>query len=435
MAGASLAAENAVLGSIVEDLQLQITQQREGAGEIAELQSTLRQTEDALLDMHDECKTVRASHAQAAEALKVAQRSLGEERKARIVVQQQLRHAGSVQAVTERTMAEEVALLEREWLRETDSGFATQLREAAEDAVKGMHEAQAECRWLYEQLQTLLAGGTIAPAARAAAEHPRFPPPVPAGPAVATSGESAHSLDAMRGAYTKAVQRCHQLQVHAASADELDAPRRAELVAARERIAALQAELDVVRSQARRAAGSPAVGGSGAGAEGAPLARAPPLLEELAPDAITPPPLREISQRAAHAAAAASFATPAGGAKAAAGGRGVRLGASSASPPPSALAAAHSEAASLRSELGRARSQCAALERALESRQAEHQADLASLCAAQREAADTRRVLASERAWVAALDEMRLDDLRTIQQLERKLQAWQQRFEPPSQSG
>ena len=88
----------------------------------------------------------------------------------------------------------------------------------------------------------------------------------------------------------------------------------------------------------------------------------------------------------------------------------------------------------MRAELGRSQAQVAALERALERRQAEHQADLAALTAAQREATETHRVLQSERAWVKSLDEMRLDDLRTIQQLELRLQQWQERFpthDPP----
>lgn len=52
------------------------------------------------------------------------------------------------------------------------------------------------------------------------------------------------------------------------------------------------------------------------------------------------------------------------------------------------------------------------------------QEDLEALVCAQRDAADSARVLSSERAWVRSLDQMRLDDLTTITQLEKRLHQW-----------
>ena len=83
-----------------------------------------------------------------------------------------------------------------------------------------------------------------------------------------------------------------------------------------------------------------------------------------------------------------------------------------------------SETAALRGELSRAHAQIGELERLLERRQVEHQSDLEALGAAQREAAASQRTLLSERAWVAELDEMRIDDIATIQTLETRLEQY-----------
>ena len=103
-----------------------------------------------------------------------------------------------------------------------------------------------------------------------------------------------------------------------------------------------------------------------------------------------------------------------------------------AEPQPSADSAAAEATACARAELSRVHAQLGTVERALQRRETEHRSDLEALCAAQRDAEDAHRTLMSERAWVASLDEMRLDDLSTIMSLEMRLQQWQARFEQPA---
>ena len=67
-------------------------------------------------------------------------------------------------------------------------------------------------------------------------------------------------MPAMRTAYVRAVQRCHELQLHSARTAEAEAALRPELARACERIAALQGEVNALRvAQAARTTRAPAV--------------------------------------------------------------------------------------------------------------------------------------------------------------------------------
>jgi hypothetical protein len=457
---AALAAENTMLGAIIDDLQR--ARPEADCAAVGHIQQQLRQTEDALLDMHEESRQMRASFHEQSEALQAVRRSLGEERRATLLLQQRVHRLSSERAAAERVLTEELAQLERLWLAETNEGYATRLREAADDAVRCMHEAQSECRWLYSQLQAVL---MEAPAGGAALRVQLASPPqaiaTPAAPGSASSQHSGGSrggasvtsadlanadpsADAMRSAYVRAVQRCHELQLHAARAAEADATLRPELLRAFGRIAQLQAEVDSLRradGSAHATISPPTLdllAADAAAAEGVPSLHhqqatsgkspsAPAVASSVsAQEQPQKSPLQPMQQQQQQQQLLRGGVTrsPAGAMGAA--GSKPRIGTPGSGG--GASAAAARETAGLRAELSRARAQVVSLERALEKRETEHKGDLDALCAAQRDAADSHRTLQSERAWVRALDQMRLDDMATIQLLEQRLEQWQGRF-------
>ncbi|KOO25224.1 hypothetical protein Ctob_010996, partial [Chrysochromulina tobinii] len=141
----SLLEENALLGSIIDDLR------KQGGGQ-QDLEQKLRATEDALLDMHAECKATRSELRAEQDALRKARAALDEGRRGMAMLQGRLRVEAAAHRVTQCVLIAEVARLERQWVGALDRGYASRLREAAETAVRGMHDAQAECRFLHEQL-------------------------------------------------------------------------------------------------------------------------------------------------------------------------------------------------------------------------------------------------------------------------------------------
>jgi hypothetical protein len=323
------------------------------------------------------------------------------------------------------------------------------MRESGEEAIRGMRDAQSECHWLHEQLQSALTETGASPSVRAptstlAASHHKVP------------NVGGQSLEATRTAYVRAVQRCHELHVHAARTADAEAALRTELQHACERIAMLHAEVDALRAAQARAASAARVaaiaGGAAAGcaaagglttmadgvamggaAEGSVSPPPPPSgLSTLhpghtrlnaAPSDLVSPPLQQVPSRALRGSKLAEHAGHRVRASSATSGAP-----SSAAPPASAVRSANStpaaEVSTLRAELARAHAQIADMESELDRRQAAHQSDLEGRFAAQRDAAASARTLQSERAWVATLDEMRLDDLASIQLLESRLAQW-----------
>ena len=74
------------------------------------------------------------------------------------------------------------------------------------------------------------------------------------------------------------------------------------------------------------------------------------------------------------------------------------------------------------------------LESELAARRAAHQQDLKMLSRAREEAAEAARALREQGEWVRALDAMRISDLRTIQQLENRLECAARLIHPPSRN-
>jgi hypothetical protein len=292
----ALAAENGLLGSIVEDLQRKL---EASDAEVGGLRAQLKQTEDALLDVHEEGKQMKSRVGE----LEAALRS---ERKLRATLQQRVQRQAADSDATVQVLFAELCEVEQLWCAEVESGKGTQLRRAAEEAIEGMREAQAECTWLHEQLQLTLkeTGGTSAsdPAASSgAALRMRLasaPVPSLASRTPSSAAASHHGVDgvqdgssggglaavaapgatslvpvpshvgtnpsatALRVAYVRAVQRCHELQMHAASSAASDASARGELLRCRERLVELQHEADGLRSQLRRLSASSSAPGS-----------------------------------------------------------------------------------------------------------------------------------------------------------------------------
>ena len=443
----SLAAENALLGQIVEDLQRQLTHAPPtGRAGDAAAHEKLQQTEDALIEMNEDCQAMAAQKEEAVRAKEVA---VLETRRDRVKMQQAL-HAHIVRkSAVEKVLLAEVA--QSEEALEEMSREASSLREGGEEAMRGMEEAQSECNWLHDQLQTLLDGKELSASARGRVAM--LPSRESAASAIVSSaivgGAGAGStMQATRTAYVRAVQRCHELQLHAGRAAEAEAALRPELVKAMERIALLEAEGDALRSANARtaaAARTAAVGGASSAADacGVSPMPAPPELATLnpsrlnaTPSELTSPPLHEptpSSRQARTGAPTGTWGRPktldsSGGRSSSAGRRGGGGGGSGGGGP-----AGTSETATLRGELARAHAYIGELEGQLERRGQDHQGVVESLCAAQRDATSALRTLQSERAWVAALDEMRLDDLKTIQQLESRLEQWSQ-LHPPART-
>ena len=82
---------------------------------------------------------------------------------------------------------------------------------------------------------------------------------------------------------------------------------------------------------------------------------------------------------------------------------------------------APADSAALGATVVQLRARAIELERELEARKSAHQADLEALSVAQHDVAASQRTLRSERAWVSALDKMRILDLAKIQRLETQL--------------
>lgn len=466
-AAMGLASENALLGALVDDLTRKLAEKKlaESPAEVEQLREQLRETEDVLLAKHEECQQAHA-------ALRERDEALLPERQLHMSLKTHLEQFCATADVTEHVLRDEVAHLEQLYIAEYDDGYNARLRRANEDALQGMREAQAECKWLHEQLQSLLreselsgkgsctgtalrlqlaAGGpkrsSHASAACASVEATTGAEQ-PGGGGMRGGGgmggsggcgdggvmvannaskvehSSGANVNSVRTAYVRAVQRCHELQLHAARTAESDAALRPELLRCRERIASLQSEVHSLRAQARRSVATPAKAAAAAtvmveevdgvmdtpsGGQG--LCMTPPSPAEL----VAPPPP---SAPSAAAPAPAPRGTPGGGGA-------VRCAHKTPLPQAQRRAQAHesssggaavAEVASLRSELARAHAKIGGLERAMERRECEHQADLDALYAAQREVEGTHRTLMSERAWVQSLDEMRLDDISTIMQ-------------------
>ena len=142
----SLAAENALLGSIVDDLQRKL---EASDVELNSLRAQLKSTEDALLDVHEEGKQMQSRVGELEAALL-------SERKLRAALQQRLQRLIAGSDATEQVLSAELFEMEQLWCTEVESGQGSQLRRAAQEAIEGMREAQAECNWLHEQLQLTL---------------------------------------------------------------------------------------------------------------------------------------------------------------------------------------------------------------------------------------------------------------------------------------
>ena len=306
---AALVEENRLLGDIVEDLRRGAASVAVGAGS-----PQLRATEEALLDMHHECQSVRHALRKQADALQRALQQLAAERRAHAAERagwRQLR-------VGEHVLRGELAALER---REGDGALhlqseVTRLREAAGEAVTGMREAQEECRWLHEQLRACLDDPSAAVGALRR-QLTSLSVPLPRATDVAAhrrAGEGA--LYAMRcsAGYVQAVNRVHELQRHFARLCEHQGTLRPQLADALERLAAQRLDNDALRARVARAeaaavAGEPTaaavVTAAAAGAQGDEPRRAAALAAELAAErARTAAVERELAAAQREAAAA-----------------------------------------------------------------------------------------------------------------------------------
>ena len=231
-ANAALLDENRLLGTIIDDLK----QQRQPGAPVVPPATTadlLRATEDALLDAHAENKVLRNALESEREAVRRMRGMLeGADHRLRACAFQQRQHLA-----TEQVLVSEVALIEREqWLGDTDRAYVMRLRQAADDAVHGMEDAQAECRWLHGQLQKVLreargpGGSALGSSLRAELSDAR-----PVTSSGSTDGNDDH-VDAMRAPYVRAVQRCHELQLHVARVAEEGDRLRPLLLGATERV-------------------------------------------------------------------------------------------------------------------------------------------------------------------------------------------------------
>ena len=434
-------AENALLGRLIDELQKQQPKESDSA-----MTKKMRETEDALLDMHQECQLMRTALREKDAALVATQRDRA-----------QLQQAVRMQAATEAVLVAEIAGAEAAFDDEKRRSHA--FSQGGEEAIRGMRIAEKECRWLHEQMQTATGGSSSA------------------------RGGGAGSMPAMRTAYVRAVQRCHELQLHSARTAEAEAALRPELARACERIAALQGEVNALRvAQAARTTRAPAVAieapSSAKAAPPAPAATtsssttpsglatlqpghsrlnatpaaaseggfvSPPLRThelgfnrpirsggaswcgsvKMVAEADAPPPPRSTRSGPGNSGSAGRMSLGGAGTPGSAGtGQPVRDSPRCGHGGAPSASGAVSETAALRGELSRAHAQIGELERLLERRQVEHQSDLEALGTAQREAAASQRTLLSERAWVAELDEMRIDDIATIQTLETRLEQW-----------
>ena len=151
----NLQAENLLLGAIVEDLRARCTKDGGPSQPLlppsapALPPAPLRQTEDALLDMHQECKVARQALRRQTDVLQRTQALLSDARRANSQHKQALTSEASCSGAAERSLLLEIAALERE----TAGGAAgrrlraraAELEGTAREAVQGMQAAQREC--------------------------------------------------------------------------------------------------------------------------------------------------------------------------------------------------------------------------------------------------------------------------------------------------
>lgn len=117
--------------------------------------SQLRLTEDALLDMHQECRLSRQALRRQVEHHREAQADAERERTAAAALRQELAALRAGSCAVERVLAEELRLAERERpARDAEvlSSQVERLRSVATDAVESMELARQECEWLHDQL-------------------------------------------------------------------------------------------------------------------------------------------------------------------------------------------------------------------------------------------------------------------------------------------
>lgn len=211
----------------------------------------LRQTEDALLDLHQECKLSRQALRRQAEQLRLAQEAISAEREHAAVLQQDLLGTKARSEAIEAVFALELRAVEREL--PSAGGEANlrrqlkTLRNVAAEAVSGMEEARAECEWLHTQLRSALqshngttradvsgavwmgqldgcaggvpCSGADASAMTVASHLGGSQRSIGGGCAAPAEGSSLlvarddSALEAARADFARAVQRCHTVQV------------------------------------------------------------------------------------------------------------------------------------------------------------------------------------------------------------------------------
>ena len=156
----NLQAENLLLGAVIEDLRARCAKD-DGPSQLppaptpppAPAQAApLRQTEDALLDMHQECKVARQALRRQTDVLQRTQALLSDAKRANVQQKQALAAEASGSGAAERSLVLEIAALEREAaggaaarrLR-TAAARAAELEATAHEAIEGMQAAQREC--------------------------------------------------------------------------------------------------------------------------------------------------------------------------------------------------------------------------------------------------------------------------------------------------
>jgi len=486
-----LRAENLLLGAIVDDLRSRCVSQEAAVAAAAasppKPPQALRETEDALLDMHQECKLARQALRRQTEVLQRTQAQLTDARRA-AARQHEAAAAKLAQCgAAEHALMLEIAALEREVTGGPSSlerARTAELERTARDAVQGMQAAQRECRWLHEQLcacvqqqqqADALSATAVSGALRAemmsatpgTSGRALLSEPQPAhggdgggggggggggsllaavGSSGGGGGHEGAAMHAMRSGYVKAVERCHELHRHVAMLAEQDGRLRPQLAQALERVATTQQQIDELQREnalLRRSGGGGGGDGGGmgvgmgdgggggrSGGWGASVAASPHAA------------LRQTAADVAHAVRSGALASGAGAGIGAddggggvfgggGGGGGGAVGAGGGGGGGGGGGASLMlECCALRAALATAEAQLLAAEKQLARRQAEHSADQLAMVEAQRAAADAVRALQAESEWVRALDEMRLHDMHSIQQLEAQLHQWAA-FHPP----
>jgi len=189
--------------------------------------ATLRQTEDALLDMHQECRLSRQTLRRQAEQMRETEVAAEADRRQADALRKDLACSMARTEATETLFAVELRKIERELpVRDVEASLRWQvarLRDVSADAVAGMEEARAECEWLDEQLRRAIQlpcgaheliahdsrGGHAESASallvRAVGGH--------RGQAALLLARDDSALEAARADFGRAIQRCHSVQV------------------------------------------------------------------------------------------------------------------------------------------------------------------------------------------------------------------------------